>query len=104
MPFTIMRNVVHAITHRQYDAIPAFVVPEKFNWVRDVFEPLHVTEHPEKNMLELVDDDGTIQAFTYKQASDKSNQLLNFLRRNSVQKGDTIFVMCGLHTGLWISY
>ncbi|QEC66980.1 AMP-binding protein [Panacibacter ginsenosidivorans] len=104
MPFTIMRDILHAITHRQYDMIPSFVVPEKFNWVRDVFEPLHVAEHPEKNMLELVHDDGTTDTVTYKEALDKSNQLLNFLRSNSVQKGDTIFVMCGLHTGLWISY
>ena len=104
MPFIVMRDIVHAITHRQYDTIPSFIVPEKFNWVRDVFEPLHVTEHPERNMLELVQDDGSIRSLTYKQASDKSNQLLNFLRGKDVQKNDTIFVMCGLHTGLWISY
>ena len=34
----------------------------------------------------------------------KCNQLLNFLRRQNVQKGNSIFMMCGLNEGLWITY
>ncbi|CAN5580960.1 hypothetical protein BH10BAC2_BH10BAC2_10710 [soil metagenome] len=104
MPFTVMRDIIDAIASGNYDAIPNLSVPEKFNWVGDVFEPVHVTEHPDRNMLELATDDGSIATYTYKEASDKSNQLLNFLRRNGIQKGDTVFVMCGLHKGLWLSY
>jgi acyl-coenzyme A synthetase/AMP-(fatty) acid ligase len=104
MPFTIMRDMIYAIANRDYDNIPRFIAPEKFNWVKDVFEPLHVAEHPERNMLELVNDDGSIQTLTYREASDNSNRLLNFLRNNGVKKDDTVFVMCGLHAGLWLSY
>lgn len=104
MPFPLMRKIIDAIAHRQYDAVPDFAMPEKFNWVSDVFEPVHVTEHPDRNMLELATDDGNTVTYTYKEASDKSNQLLNFLRNNGVQKEETVFVMCGLHKGLWLSY
>ncbi|MEP6844606.1 MAG: AMP-binding protein [Panacibacter sp.] len=104
MPFTIFRNIIEGISQRRYDSIPSFVVPEKFNWVRDVFESLNVAEHPEQNMLELASDDENIIACTYQEASEKSNQLLNFLRKQGIQKGDIVFMMCGLHTGLWLSY
>ena len=31
-------------------------VPDKFNWVRDVFEPLIVQSNADRNMIELVTD------------------------------------------------
>ena len=80
-------------------------VPGKFNWVRDVFEPLIVKKHADRNMLELVTDNPSeAVTLTYKQGSEKCNQLLNFLRKQGVQQGDDIFIMCGLNEGLWISY
>jgi acetyl-CoA synthetase len=80
-------------------------VPGKFNWVRDVFEPLIVNAHADRNMLELVTDDPSeAVTLTYKQASEKCNQLLIFLRKQGVKQGDDIFIMCGLNEGLWISY
>ena len=95
------------IEKREYDKLPerAIDVPEKFNWVRDVFEPLVVDAYPDRNMLELVTDDPSeTVTLTYKEASEKCNQLLNFLRKQGVQLGDDIFIMCGLNEGLWISY
>src|SRR5262249_31897060 len=41
---------------------------------------------------------------TYDEGIIKCNQLLNLLRRNNVQKGNSVFVMCGLNEGLWITY
>jgi acetyl-CoA synthetase len=80
-------------------------VPNKFNWVRDVFEPLIVHSYGDRNMLELVTDDPTeTLTLTYKQGSEKCNQLLNLLRKQGVQLGDDVFIMCGLNEGLWISY
>ena len=80
-------------------------VPDKFNWVRDVFEPLIVQPHANRNMIELVTDNPSEAiTITYKQGSEKCNQLLNFLRKQNVQQGDDIFIMCGLNEGLWISY
>jgi len=80
-------------------------VPDKFNWIRDVFEPIIVLEHGNRNMLELVTDNPSeAVTLTYKRGSEKCNQLLNLLRKQGVQQGDDIFIMCGLSEGLWISY
>ena len=83
----------------------AIEVSNKFNWVRDVFEPLIVHAHGDRNMLELVTDDPSeALTLTYKQGSEKCNQLLNLLRKQGVQQEDDLFIMCGLNEGLWISY
>jgi acyl-coenzyme A synthetase/AMP-(fatty) acid ligase len=72
---------------------------------RVVFEPLIVHAHGDRNMLELVTDDPSeALTLTYKQGSEKCNQLLNLLRKQGVQQGDDVFIMCGLNEGLWISY
>jgi len=78
-------------------------VPGNFNWVRDVFEPFIVVPNAERHLLELVTDDEKISV-TYKQAMLKGNQLLNLLRKQGVQQGDRVFIMCGLHQDLWTTY
>jgi acetyl-CoA synthetase len=56
-------------------------------------------------MLELVaDNPSEAVTITYKQGSEKCNQLLNLLRKQGVTHGDDVFIMCGLNEGLWISY
>jgi acyl-coenzyme A synthetase/AMP-(fatty) acid ligase len=95
------------IEKREYDKLSerSMEVPDKFNWVRDVFEPLIVDAYADHNMLELVTDNPSETAtITYRQAIEKGNQLLNFLRRQDVQQGDSVFIMCGLNEGLWITY
>ncbi|QHT70175.1 acyl--CoA ligase [Rhodocytophaga rosea] len=80
-------------------------IPDNFNWVRDVFEPLIVPVHADQPMLELVSEDMPQPVtFTYREEMDRCNQLLNFLRAKGVQQGDRVFIMCGLHEELWISY
>ena len=95
------------IEQREYNNLSecSIEVPNKFNWVRDIFEPLIAHKYADNNMLELVTDDPseTIKV-TYRQGVEKCNQLLNFLRKHGVQKGDDIFILCGLSEGLWISY
>jgi acetyl-CoA synthetase len=100
-------ELISIIEHSEYNKLPecAIEVPDKFNWMRDVFEPLIVQSHAHRNMIELVTDEPSEAiTITYKQGSEKCNQLLNFLRKQNVQQGDDIFIMCGLNEGLWISY
>lgn len=94
------------IEERKYDQLTArsIHVPEKFNWVRDIFEPLIIKQHGDRNMLQLVSDDHSVHQLTYKKALEKCDQLLNLLQKHNVKKGDSIFIMCGLMEGLWISY
>ena len=102
--FIELRSIIE---QRRYDALGSFLlnVPDRFNWVRDVFEPLVVAPNPQRNMLELLsDDDAAPLLLTYQQAHEKCNQLLNFLRAAGVRQGDKVFAICGLHEGLWVSY
>jgi len=95
------------LQEREYHKLPdhELVVPGQFNWVRDVFEPLMVSAFGDQNLLELANDDTPEpSAITYGQAIEQCNQLLNYLRKQGVQQGDSLFILCGLHTGLWISY
>ena len=103
----IFAGLVSIIEHSEYDKLSecTIEVPAKFNWVQDVFEPLIVQANADRNMIELVTDKPSEAiTITYKQGSEKCNQLLNFLRNQNVQQGDDIFIMCGLNEGLWISY
>ena len=100
-------EIISIIEQNEYNKLNAssIEVPDKFNWVRDVFEPLIVQRHADRNMIELVaDNKSEATKITYKQGSEKCNQLLNSLRKQNVQQGDDIFIMCGLNEGLWISY
>lgn len=75
-------------------------VPERFNWVRDVFE---VRSSPDAPMLELLEGDH-LQTVLYRQARQQADGLLNWLRGEGIAQGDTVFVLCGVHAGLWITY
>ena len=100
-------EIISLIEQNEYNKLNAssIEVPEKFNWIRDVFEPIIVQAHADRNMIELVaDNKSEATKITYKQGSEKCNQLLNSLRKQNVQQGDDIFIMCGLNEGLWISY
>jgi acyl-coenzyme A synthetase/AMP-(fatty) acid ligase len=102
--FTEIQKIIE---NRQYDKLsPASIkLPDQFNWVRDVFEPLIAEPNANINMLELLSDDSPKPVtLTYGEATERCNQLLNFLRKRIVQQGDRVFIMCGLHEGLWISY
>src|SRR6187401_1752262 len=103
----IFGGLIAIIEKGEYDKLTesSIDVPGKFNWVRDVFEPFIVQAHADRNMIELITDNPSkATTITYKQGSEKCNQLLNFLRKQNVQQGDDVFIMCGLNEGLWISY
>ncbi|QJW88086.1 AMP-binding protein [Spirosoma taeanense] len=102
--FVELRTIIEA---RQYDKLKtfSFPIPDEFNWVRDVFEPIILEANAERLMLELVTDGhASPVTLTYRQGFDKSNQLVNLLRRQGVQQGERIFIMCGLDEGVWITY
>ncbi len=100
-------EIISIIEKKEYDKLNAssIEVPNKFNWVRDVFEPLIIQANGDRNMIELVTENPSETiTITYKEGSEKCNQLLNLLRKQGIQEGDDIFIMCGLNEGLWISY
>lgn len=100
-----LTELLAIMERRDYGKLSQAVVdvPLKFNWVRDVFEPLIVVPNADRNLLELVTDDERLTV-SYKQAMLKCNQLLNLLHRKGVRQGDRVFIMCGLHEDLWTTY
>jgi acyl-coenzyme A synthetase/AMP-(fatty) acid ligase len=102
----LFRKVTGAIARRDYDLLHklSYEVPEYFNWTRDVFEAIHATSYPGKAALELVPEGGVPEVLTYGEAVARCNRLLNYLRRNGVRPGTAVFVICGLHIDLWVSY
>jgi len=95
------------IERRQYHKLANFQleVPDQFNWIRDVFEPLIVARNAGRKLLELINDEDHIPVTsTYAEGLTKCNRLLNFLRAQGVQQRDRMFIMCGLHEALWTSY
>jgi acyl-coenzyme A synthetase/AMP-(fatty) acid ligase len=101
-----IKKLLALVEQREYDKLNAFALeaPAKFNWVRDVFEPLIVNRDAGQKMLEMVSAEGEVGTLTYGQGLEKCNQLLNLLRGHGVRQGDSVFIMCGLHEGLWITY
>lgn len=100
------KAIIEAIETRQYGTLNqlSYEVPLQFNWVRDVFEGVQLPKHSGKPMLELVKDGQETTTVTYGEAAKRCNQLLNYMRANSVKKDDVVFVMSGLDESLWISY
>ncbi|MEG0188898.1 MAG: AMP-binding protein, partial [Algoriella sp.] len=77
--------------------------PEKFNWVRDIFEP--------HNVVKLGHQKGLIwkynqqkEEYTFNDLSNKYNQFLNYLRNNGIETGDKMFSQVPLLPITWIGY
>jgi len=99
-------GLLSCIEHSQYDKLSeiSLEIPEQFNWVRDVFEPLIVKSNASRNLLEIVNARRQSSTITYEQGLVKCNQLVNLLRRQKLVQKDKVFIMCGLQQGLWVTY
>ncbi|MDZ7762261.1 MAG: hypothetical protein U5L00_18670 [Desulfovermiculus sp.] len=68
--------------------------PEYFNWASEIFEGLHVKERGAKTALIWADmDSDRERKFSYKEFAANGNKLLNFLRKNGVDKGHNLYMM-----------
>ncbi len=78
--------------------------PEYFNWVDEVFEGLHVSENPDKTALIWTDLDALlIKTYTYGQVLQKANQLINFLLKSGIKKGDNLYMMSPVLPENWFA-
>ena len=88
---------------RLFEELNAFEIPRSFNWVRDVFEELHVKQRGEHRALLWEDfSTGDVQIFTYEALSVRCNQYLNAFRRAGVEKGDNLYMMIPLIPENWV--
>lgn len=76
--------------------------PEYFNWVQEIFEDIHVKNHPDKTALLWTDGEIT-REYTYLTLSQRYNQLINFLRSKGIQQGDVILTQLMLQRINWVA-
>lgn len=74
--------------------------PEKFNWVKEIFEGINVKDHPDAAAL-LWTDDQITHRYSFRDMSAACNKLLNFLRAKGMQQGDVILTQLSLQVINW---
>ncbi|QKR00234.1 acyl--CoA ligase [Metallosphaera tengchongensis] len=76
-----------------------------FNWVRDVFEEIHVKERGHKNVLIWKDMNTDEElSVTYLEMDVMANKVLNVLRKHGLKKGDPVYLMTKVHPLHWASF
>ena len=79
-------------------------MPEYFNWAKEIYEDLHVSENPDKIALIWTDmAQLKTQTYTYKNVLEKANQLINFLRASGVVKGDSLYMITPVLPENWFA-
>ena len=85
-----------------FEKLNYITYPEYFNWVKDVFEGIHVSERGDNTALLLINiDNNTNEKFTYKDVSNRANKILNLLRQSGVTKADNIYLMIPAVPEIW---
>jgi len=79
-------------------------MPAHFNWVKEVFEGLHVKHTPDKTALVWHDiHTGEKKAFSYLDLSEKASQLVNFLAEKKVGHTHNMYMMAPVLPEIWIA-
>ena len=79
-------------------------ISDHFNWAADVFEGIHVKERGSQNALLWVNiDTGAELSFTYSEFAGKGNQLLNYLRKHGLKKGESLYMVIPLIPEIWFA-
>lgn len=100
----LYRRVAEMIAAREFDALQTLPItkPEKFNWIKEVFEKIHVKEQP--NAIALIWTDGEkTKNYSYQSCAEQCNQYLNFLRRHGLKQNDVIFSQMPLLPENWFT-
>lgn len=79
-----------------------YTKPATFNWVKEIFEAIHVKERAEKTAL-LWTDGLQTKEYSFQTLSNECNQLLNFLRNKGIQQHDVVLTQMMLEPVTWTS-
>lgn len=96
------RNIRALIANGQFGQLNdiRFDKPQKFNWVKEVFEGINLADHPDATAL-LWTDGKAVQRYSFHDLSISGNKLLNFLRARGMQKGDVMLTQLSLQVINW---
>jgi len=100
----IYRKVAELIAKGDFEKLPQLPIskPQKFNWVSEVFEAIHVKERPDSCAL-LWTDGETVQRYSFATLAKQTNQLVSFLRSKGVKQKDVILMQMALLPSNWLS-
>ena len=92
--FKIIRQL---IADKEFEKLAALEIkkPQAFNWVKELFEGIHVHDTPD-NIALLWTDGNAVIPFSFSKISRLTNQVVNFLRHKGVQQNDTILTQIAL--------
>jgi acetyl-CoA synthetase len=99
--FLAARDFLLAHRNDQITAARGFRWPvlDQFNWALEHFDTL--ARDNDQTALWIVGEDGSEQKRSFRQMSQRSAQVANFLRRHGVRRGDRVLVMLGNEIALW---
>lgn len=100
----LFRTIRELIATQNFDGLSSLHIskPEKFNWTKEIFEGIHVKDTPDA--LALLWTDGVVtNRYSFKDISNQSNQLLNFLRKKGIKQHDVLLTQMALQHINWLS-
>jgi acyl-coenzyme A synthetase/AMP-(fatty) acid ligase len=100
----LYRQIREMIAGKQFDDLRALEIakPQKFNWVTEVFENIHVKDSPNANALIWSNGEHTKQ-FSFHDLNVTCNKFINFLRKQNLQQNDVIFSQMPLLPENWLT-
>lgn len=98
------KDVIALLQNKEYAKLKKYPIkrPKEMNWVEEIFEGIHLKNHPNKTALLWTDGENTVN-YSFHDITSKTNQLLNFLRNKGIHKGDTLFTQMMLQPITWTS-
>ncbi|MGC9069115.1 MAG: acyl-CoA synthetase, partial [Thermoprotei archaeon] len=80
-------------------------LPDHFNWEWEIFEGIHTRENGERIGLHWIDlNTWEERKYSYNDLSNEANKLINYLRGNGLNKGDSLYMMMPLIPELWVTF
>ena len=100
----IFRTIRQLIAENKSEELEALTInkPEYFNWVKEIFEDIHVKDTPEATALLWTDGNETTP-YSFSKMSQLTNQLINFFRNKGIQQGNVILTQLALQPITWYS-
>ena len=79
-------------------------LPDTFNWAAEVFEGIQVKERGDQPALIWTDlETDAERQYTYKELAANGNKLLNYLRKQGVEKGDNLYMLTPIVPETWFA-
>src|SRR5690625_4242498 len=100
----VYKDVIDLLQNKDYGKLNDYKIqrPDKMNWMVEIFEGIHLKNHPNKTALLWTNGEDTIN-YSFQDIATKTNKLLNFLRRKGINKGDVLFTQMMLQPITWTS-